>query len=143
MFQWDSNLKVSTWFMVYRVAMALVFLAELTARLAGAGGSLSKTIIYQPEKYWIFLTNQGFVLLTASYIFRGGIVFARWFWERSNSDTICKSMLAPRGSEQCSLLTEHLSNNTKAIFKIFFFRPSSEQIKLHLQDIMGFEDGGI
>ena len=113
MFQWDSNPKVSTWFMVYRVAMVLVFLTELTARLAGAGGSLSKTIIYQPEKYWIFLTNQGFVLLTASYIFRGGIVFARWFWERSNSDTICKSMLASRGSE-------HSSNNTKAIFKIYF-----------------------
>ena len=136
MFQWDSNPKVSTWFMVYRVAMVLVFLTELTARLAGAGGSLSKTIIHQPEKYWIFLTNQGFVLLTASYIFRGGIAFARWFWERSNSDTICKS-------NPCLHIEESTLVIILRLFSKSIFRPSSEQIKLYLQDIMGFEDGGI
>jgi len=78
--QWSrTELAVSTWYMVYRVVWALLFVAIVTA--FGINSNLG-------GKFWIFMTNQGVFLLTINYVIEASLVATRWAWERRNQDKV-------------------------------------------------------
>ena len=83
-FQWDgTELAVKTWYMIYRVLMAVLF----TVIVIVFGVTTRDTL---GLKFFIYMTNQGFMLLTLNYIFHASLVFIRWGWEINNKDKVCK-----------------------------------------------------
>ena len=83
-FQWDgTELAVKTWYMIYRVLMAVLF----TVIVIVFGVTTRDTL---GLKFFIYMTNQGFMLLTLNYIFHASLVFLRWGWEINNKDKVCK-----------------------------------------------------
>merc|ERR1719376_634452 len=77
--QWGSELKVATWYMVYKVLLASLFVAVVTTEA-----------YFNPQgiKWLIYLTNQGVSLLTINYVIDACLVFSRWSWEKSHRDRL-------------------------------------------------------
>jgi len=67
--------------MIYRVLMAVLF----TVIVIVFGVTTRDTL---GLKFFIYMTNQGFMLLTLNYIFHASLVFIRWGWEINNKDKV-------------------------------------------------------
>jgi len=61
--------------MVYRVSVAIFFIANITVQLLYTNLG---------AKWFIYMTDQGLFLLTLHFLIDACMVIARWNWERSN-----------------------------------------------------------
>lgn len=71
--QWCPAGRVSTWYMMYRVFVAVVFVAFVICHIIA---------FPIPEKWIIFMTDQGVLFLTFHFILYASLVLARWIQER-------------------------------------------------------------
>ena len=80
LFQWCPEGRVSIWYAVYRVAMALLFVGLLCGYWINCGTG---------PKWLIFMTDLGFMFLTLHYVIDATLVVCRWTWEHFNQDETC------------------------------------------------------
>ena len=80
--QWCPQGKVSTWYMLYRSFVAILFVGSICGHIANAK---------QGPKWLIYMTDQGIAFLGIHYFIEAIIVVARWAWEKARPDyTNCK-----------------------------------------------------
>ena len=65
------------------MVMAVLFVSVVSAFGAGAAPNIG-------DKFFIYMTNQGVMLLTVSYVISAALVFTRWCYELCNKDKVCK-----------------------------------------------------
>ena len=80
--QWCPDGRVSTWYMLYRCFVAVVFAGGICGHIANAK---------QGPKWLIYMTDQGIAFLGIHFLLEACIVVARWSWEKAHPDfTACK-----------------------------------------------------
>ena len=80
--QWCPDGRVSTWYMLYRCLVAVVFAGGICGHIANAK---------QGPKWLIYMTDQGIAFLGIHFLLEACIVVARWAWEKAHPDfTACK-----------------------------------------------------
>ena len=76
---------VSGFYLLYRLVMAAIFTGIIIVFLM---------LQYSNGKFFIFLTNEGLLLLTIHFIIESILVLKRWTWEKLHSKHIhCKLIL--------------------------------------------------
>ncbi|XP_023346985.1 protein rolling stone [Eurytemora carolleeae] len=70
--QWNKAGEITTWYLVYRICIALAMVIGVAAHI----GSTTDTL---GSKWFIYMTNQGIGLLTIHYVIYAGIVSGRYF----------------------------------------------------------------
>ena len=76
-FQWCPEGRVSVWYMLYRMMIAIIFVAGITAHMVNSK---------QGAKWFIYMTDQGILLLTIHYIIDAILVLSRFLWEGLNKN---------------------------------------------------------
>ena len=71
--QWCNPDRVSTWYWLYRVFVALFFIAGITAQMMNSNLGI---------KWFIYMTDQGISFLALHFLIEACLVTARWTWER-------------------------------------------------------------
>merc|ERR1712018_825322 len=75
--QWCPDGRVSTWYMLYRCFVAVVFAGGICGHIANAK---------QGPKWLIYMTDQGIAFLGIHFLIEACIVVARWAWEKAHPD---------------------------------------------------------
>jgi hypothetical protein len=65
--------------------IAVIFVAGITAHMINAN---------QGAKWFIYMTDQGILLLTIHYILEAILVLTRYTWEKVNKEERCKDLLS-------------------------------------------------
>ena len=76
-FQWCPEGRVSVCYMLYRMMIAIIFVAGITAHMVNSK---------QGAKWFIYMTDQGILLLTIHYIIDAILVLSRFLWEGLNKN---------------------------------------------------------
>ncbi|XP_059078303.1 uncharacterized protein LOC131876820 isoform X2 [Tigriopus californicus] len=71
--QWCPPGRVSTWYMMYRVFVAIMFVSFVICHIIA---------FPIPEKWIIFMTDQGVLFLTLHFVLYAALVLTRWIQER-------------------------------------------------------------
>ena len=84
-FQWCPPGRVSLLYALYRILIATIFVAGITAHFVNSK---------QGAKWFIYMTDQGISLLTIHYIVDAILVLSRYFWEtfNRNPNKTCKPL---------------------------------------------------
>ena len=73
--QWCPPDRVSVWYFIYRILVALIFAAGISAQLVNSNLGL---------KWFIYMTDQGITFLFLHFLLDACLVTARFTWERSH-----------------------------------------------------------
>ena len=79
--QWGSELSVGVWYVIYKVLLAIGFVAVVSLQIVYSGLG---------AKWIVFLTSQGIALLTINYVLDASLVLIRWCWEVCHQDQLCR-----------------------------------------------------
>ena len=84
--QWCPEGKVSNWYPIYRVVVALFFVGVMIGHMAidVISGSVNA------GKWFLFMTDISILFLTIHYVIDAYLTVSRWFWERFSKGGDCK-----------------------------------------------------
>ena len=81
LFQWCPEGRVSLWYVIYRVCMALLFVGCVAGHAITGGNGL---------KWLTYMTDLGVMFLTLHYVIDATLSVCRWTWEHYNPNSTCK-----------------------------------------------------
>ena len=85
LFQWCPEGRVSFWYVIYRVCMALLFVGCVAAHAITGGNGV---------KWLTYMTDLGVMFLTLHYVIDATLSVCRWTWEHFNPNETCKESLS-------------------------------------------------
>ena len=80
-FQWCPEGRVSLWYVIYRVGMALLFVGCVAGHAITGGNGV---------KWLTYMTDLGVMFLTLHYVIDATLSVCRWTWEHYNPNDTCK-----------------------------------------------------
>ena len=81
LFQWCPEGRVSLWYVMYRVCMALLFVGCVAGHAITGGNGV---------KWLTYMTDLGVMFLTLHYVIDATLSVCRWTWEHYNPNDTCK-----------------------------------------------------
>ena len=81
LFQWCPEGRVSLWYVIYRVCMALLFVGCVAGHAITGGNGV---------KWLTYMTDLGVMFLTLHYVIDATLSVCRWTWEHFNPNDTCK-----------------------------------------------------
>ena len=81
LFQWCPEGRVSLWYVIYRVCMALLFVGCVAGHAITGGNGV---------KWLTYMTDLGVMFLTLHYVIDATLSVCRWTWEHYNPNDTCK-----------------------------------------------------
>ena len=85
--QWCPEGRVSNWYPIYRVVVALLFMGSVIGDVVD--DAISGNV--NAGKWFIFMTNISFLFLAIHYVIDAYLTVSRWTWEHFNEGDACKS----------------------------------------------------